>query len=77
MTTTQRLGKKPFMISREDGDGNDFAVVHQGLKTFKRWADWDGSKFADRETAQWFIDNCPPLKGATVIEILEEVRYRS
>lgn len=77
MPQVTRHPRNRFMIYREDGDGNDFARVHKTLRMFVDWQDWEGSKFATKEEAEAFITELQQLKGAKVIEIIEETRFRS
>jgi hypothetical protein len=80
MATQRRVPKYPYMIMREDGDGDDFAVTREpphGSLQLLRWEDWEGTRFKEREAAQRYIDNCEDLSGAKVIEVLEEVRVRT
>lgn len=82
MKTRKLKLPKPYMIMREDGDGNDFATIYrfrfiaEDVPAFKEWVDWEGTKFATKEEAQIIIDHNPFLEGATVIEVLEETRVR-
>lgn len=82
-----RRPKKPFMIYRDNGDGNDFLRCTYGRPKYDtdlppqitsvKWVDWEGSKFSTKEEAERIIERLTSLRGATVIEIIEEHRYRS
>ena len=64
--------RKPFMIAK----GDDFALLDTYAEHFRKWVDWDGTRFATKEEAEQAITRESELAGATVIEIIQKTRVR-